>query len=65
MVNTAYGEKLPEESKEAAAVDDGPHDVEEGIHETAKLTRGLQGRHMQMIAIGTTVSGARARSQLL
>ena len=51
MVNTAYGEKLPEESKEANPVTE-THDVEEGNTEPAKLSRGLQGRHMQMIAIG-------------
>ncbi|ETI26885.1 hypothetical protein G647_09984 [Cladophialophora carrionii CBS 160.54] len=54
MVNTAYGEKVADDSKEATPTDLG-HDVEEGTHEPAKLSRGLQGRHMQMIAIGGSI----------
>ncbi len=53
MVNTAYGEKLPVEDKKGPTlVNDGTHDVEVGESKPAALSRGLQGRHMQMIAIG-------------
>jgi hypothetical protein len=31
---------------------DGAHDIEPSTHKQASLARGLQGRHMQMIAIG-------------
>jgi amino acid permease len=51
MVNTAYGEKVGHDSKEATPTNIA-HDVEEGTQQPAKLSRGLQGRHMQMIAIG-------------
>ncbi|KAJ9606214.1 hypothetical protein H2200_009175 [Cladophialophora chaetospira] len=54
MADTAYGEKLPVDSKEASPPD-SPHDVEEGGTQPAKLSRGLQGRHMQMIAIGGSI----------
>lgn len=32
---------------------DVPEDVQEGTQRNTKLARDLQGRHMQMIAIGT------------
>ena len=51
MVNSAYGEKTPGDFKEGAPTTISP-DVQEGAHQQAKLSRGLQGRHMQMIAIG-------------
>ncbi|KIW71848.1 hypothetical protein PV04_00080 [Phialophora macrospora] len=54
MVNTAYGEKIADYSKEATPTNIA-HDVEEGTHHQAKLSRGLQGRHMQMIAIGGSI----------
>jgi len=39
--------------KEVKEVPESPEgDVEVAHHEPASLTRGLQGRHMQMIAIG-------------
>ncbi|KIX00325.1 uncharacterized protein Z518_10464 [Rhinocladiella mackenziei CBS 650.93] len=52
MVNTAYGEKV-EENKELPTTTVN-HDIEQGTHSTV-LRRGLQGRHMQMIAIGGSI----------
>jgi hypothetical protein len=54
-------EKMPTESlpsdKEVIEITTPPeHDVEIGEHKPASLTRGLQGRHMQMIAIGKKYS---------
>lgn len=46
MVNTAFGEKLPEELK-GASEGNVDHDVEVGTHKQAKLSRGLQGRYVQ------------------
>lgn len=45
-------EKLPEPEAKGTRPD-STHDVEQGAHAPATLHRGLQGRHMQMIAIGT------------
>lgn len=61
MVNTAYGEKLPvdapgESHEKQHFPPAAQQDVEEGHHEQAGLARGLQGRHMQMIAIGKIVT---------
>ncbi|OAG35058.1 hypothetical protein AYO21_10790 [Fonsecaea monophora] len=68
MAINFFSEKTKDDSKAAPAnvahdVDngvpdgskDGTHDIEEGIHHQAKLSRGLQGRHMQMIAIGGSI----------
>ncbi|KIW94436.1 uncharacterized protein Z519_04412 [Cladophialophora bantiana CBS 173.52] len=68
MADIVHSEKKPEASKVpptnvAHDVEDGVihatkddnHDVEEGVHRQAKLSRGLQGRHMQMIAIGGSI----------
>ncbi|EXJ96434.1 hypothetical protein A1O1_01560 [Capronia coronata CBS 617.96] len=55
MVDTAYGDKLPEKSHEATASPSVIPDVEEGTQHSTKLSRGLQGRHMQMIAIGGSI----------
>jgi len=43
-------EKKVEEIKQSPTTSD--HDIEHGTTQTAELHRGLQGRHMQMIAIG-------------
>ena len=51
MVNTAYGEKSLEDLKEATSTHIA-QDVEKGTHQPANTNRGLQSRHMQMIAIG-------------
>ena len=50
-------EKTPwEKSTSEKDVEESPgspeQDIEAGQQHPAKLTRGLQGRHMQMIAIG-------------
>ena len=42
--------------REISSSPERDHDVEVGHQEPAKLSRGLQGRHMQMIAIGNQVS---------
>ncbi|KIX97841.1 uncharacterized protein Z520_06619 [Fonsecaea multimorphosa CBS 102226] len=68
MANNAYSEKFIDDSKAAPTnvahgAGDGvfhetkgsSHDIEEGAHRQAKLSRGLQGRHMQMIAIGGSI----------
>jgi amino acid permease len=55
MVNTALGEKLPQDSKELPPQHDAVHDIEHGQVQSTELKRNLQGRHMQMIAIGTVV----------
>ncbi|KIW26358.1 uncharacterized protein PV07_09458 [Cladophialophora immunda] len=68
MASNGDSEKLPDGSKAAPInathdVDKGvlhetkgsTHDIEEGDHRQAKLSRGLQGRHMQMIAIGGSI----------
>ncbi|OAP56021.1 hypothetical protein AYL99_10173 [Fonsecaea erecta] len=67
MASNTYSEKIPGETKAPPKVahdsddgvfhgaKDGHHDVEEGTHHQAKLSRGLQGRHMQMIAIGGSI----------
>ena len=44
MEKNIQGEKLPDHTVD--------HDVERGHHEQKSLARNLQGRHMQMIAIG-------------
>lgn len=43
-------EKTVQETKQSPPTSD--HDVEAGESHPAELHRGLQGRHMQMIAIG-------------
>ena len=55
MVNTSLGEKLPEDNEKSISPDGvappgAGQDVEVGGQKA--LSRGLQGRHMQMIAIG-------------
>lgn len=49
---TSEADKLPEQEAKGTPPD-STHDVEQGVHAPATLHRGLQGRHMQMIAIGT------------
>jgi amino acid permease len=43
-------EKSAHDTKQSPTTSD--HDVEAGESQPAELHRGLQGRHMQMIAIG-------------
>jgi len=51
MATTAPGEKFVAEKDVSRSPE--THDIEHGHSEQKALARNLQGRHMQMIAIGT------------